>query len=194
MLDDDLKTILPATRNYKYAIAISPVKTPGYPDPDTASESADARIEYEVIEWNQKDERELVFDGPFYISIESKKVYLYKPEGSSDDLEMTTNIATEDLNIEFMDSHNGTPNASADGYTIWNDRFKVELVFDTNNKIKAVRFTALQPYDVTGSSSNLDAIRIYSKRVTVEIDIEQLNESPDQWIDGGNIEIDIEDK
>lgn len=189
LLEDDNTTILQATRNYKYVINIASVSSEGYPDPGTAAQADDSRLEVEIIDWNLKDENELGFDGPFFISIESKHIYLYDLAGSTRSVSFTTNIATDDLTMEFIDSGNGT---QVDGsYSIANDRFKVEFVFDEQNKIKALLITALGDFDPNDQSRNLQDLKIYSKRVVMQITLEQIHEDPTQWIDGGEKDIDL---
>ncbi|MCD7933696.1 MAG: hypothetical protein LUH15_21465 [Tannerellaceae bacterium] len=190
-LDDvDLYKILQITRNYKYQVVIGHVYSPGYPDPDTASEAYDSRMDLDVIDWNMEYENELVFDGPHYISLQRKQVYLYKPAGSYSTLTMTTNIDPTGLVMEFGSDKNGP--MSQDGqYHIRNDRFEVEMLFDQNGKVEGLLFTALQEYNTTDIQSNLDILVISSNRMKLEIKIEQINESPTQWIDGGNIPVDV---
>ncbi|MCD7978709.1 MAG: hypothetical protein LUG51_16795 [Tannerellaceae bacterium] len=188
--EDGNNTILQATRNFKYLVNISAVNGPGYEDPDIASEEFDSRMTVNVIDWNMKEDHELVFDGPHYISLESKYVYLFKPAGSKNTLSMTTNIETGKIQMEFMDSGNGAM-VEVDNLTIQNDRFKVEILLDSNEEIYALRFTALQEYDPDVKSHNFQDVRLYSNRMEFVITIEQLDESPNEWIDGGNKETTI---
>ncbi len=189
--DEDPETILQVTRNYKYQVIISTVSSEGYTDPGTASEAFDSRMKLVVIDWNMQNENELAFDGPHFVSLEDKQVYLYRSAGSTRELSMTTNVPKEELVMDFTEVNEQTDNGpvyrSGDGFSIWNNRFKAEIVFDTNGEIKALRFTALGDYDTVNPNRNLQNLQISSCRMKLVVEIEQVNEHPSDWIDGGNI-------
>ncbi|MCC8174057.1 MAG: hypothetical protein LIO65_06700 [Odoribacter sp.] len=188
-LDDNLTDVLQLTRNFKYIISINSVSSPGHPDPGTASEEYDTRLIVDIIEWNLIEEKEIVFDGPYYISTETKWVYLYQPAGSTVEKSFSTNLKLEDLTMEFIDSGKGTQQNGTN--LIRNDRFEVEFILDGENNIKAIKYTALQDYDRQNPDNNIQVLKIHHNRIEMEITIEQLDESPTHWIDGGNTGVEI---
>ncbi len=190
-LNDDLDDYCPVMRNYKYIISITDVLSEGFPDPGTASEAFDTRLKVKVIDWNQKDENEIVFYGPDYISVESKIVYVHRPAGSFYTLNMSTSLDKENLWLEFADSGNGT--AVDEGkWIMYNDRFRVEIVFDeSGEKVKELLVTALGDYDPDNASHNTQVFYVQSKHIRMEITIHQLNEVPTDWIDGGEVDVTV---
>ncbi len=62
-------TWLSVLRNFSYNITVVEVGGAGYPDPDTALRSAPINMEANILEWNEREMENIVFDGVFYLSV-----------------------------------------------------------------------------------------------------------------------------
>ncbi len=67
---NDVKDIwLSVLRNFSYNVAIVEVNGAGYDEPEVALKSAPINMEANVLEWDERDMGEIVFDGVFYLSV-----------------------------------------------------------------------------------------------------------------------------
>lgn len=60
---------LDVLRNFSYNVSIVEVSGSGFPDPDTALKSAPINMEAIILEWDEGEMGEIVFDGVFYLSV-----------------------------------------------------------------------------------------------------------------------------
>lgn len=65
---------LSVTRNFSYNITITDVSGSGFPAPGIALTSAPVNMEANILEWNESDMGEIVFDGTFYLSVSRDKL------------------------------------------------------------------------------------------------------------------------
>lgn len=70
---DDYLSIL---RNFTYNVTITSVSGPGYKDPDIALKSAPVGIESSVINWNDGEMDQVIFDGTSYLSVNKHELVL----------------------------------------------------------------------------------------------------------------------
>ncbi|MCC8155006.1 MAG: hypothetical protein LIP01_12905 [Tannerellaceae bacterium] len=56
-------------RNFTYNVVITEVSGSGFPEPEIAVKSVPINMEANILEWNESDMGEIVFDGTFYLSV-----------------------------------------------------------------------------------------------------------------------------
>lgn len=66
-------------RNHQYRVQITDVKGPGFDDPETAFQSRPVNIEASVVEWNDGDINDIVFDGQYLLGV-SQSDFLFSKE------------------------------------------------------------------------------------------------------------------
>lgn len=190
--ENDEIPVVPILRNTKYQIVIEEVTSEGFPDENIASEEFDARMKYSVVPW-QEDSQEVIFDGPYYVSLESRYANLARTKGFRVQLDFTTNIPEEDLTMTLENiSDYGTNTNITDG--LENDRFRVEYVRDADNKLSGILFTTQDVYDKDDPHDNQQVLTIEDtrrKRIKVNVYIKQLDRSPADWVDGGGVPSEI---
>ncbi len=82
-------------RNHKYMFHITKVAGPGYPDKETAYQSEPFNIEAEVLEWNDADMNEIIFNGQYYVSFSGKEMH-FDPWGdalNTHEITVKTNVS-----------------------------------------------------------------------------------------------------
>ncbi len=89
---------LDVLRNHQYIFSINKVSGAGFDDPDTAFESAPVNIEANVLEWNDAQMSEIVFDGQHFLAVTPGEFSFYKDAITSDEgdnrLTIHTDVAT----------------------------------------------------------------------------------------------------
>ena len=75
---------------------------------------------------------------------------------------------------------------------IQNNRFKVELIDDTDGYPISLRVTALRDFDKTTSTANTDTIVLLSGRIRLEIQIFRYDKGMNDWELDDDIDIDLE--
>lgn len=171
---------LKVTRNRKYILLVTNVNGDGYDTLDEAKEGEDANMDYEVIEWNQNSDSDIIIDGSKYISINKEdEVIVGRLSGSTVERVFTTNYDTSNIEMRFStsDSWNTTGSISS-------SRFQVDVV---NSTYTCFKVTALQDYGTDDNPATL-YVRIGS-RVSFTLTIRQVQTD---WNDGGEIGIDLE--
>ncbi len=199
----DYKTTM---RNTKYIFVINSVSGPGYPDPETASESEPININVNIYDWNISNETEAGFDGTYYVSLQSKKVDLNRTKGSYKNLSATSNADTASFIIDFKSETNGkqvdafridqvitgedttTTRVNLNG--IQNDRFRFEMFANEEGKMNQLKVTSLGTFSTTNANANADTVVMQVGSIRFEIAIAQHNSDTSDWDDGGNIDFD----
>jgi len=187
--ENDRSYLLDVMRNHKYIIEVTGVNGAGWETPDEAAGSASVNMDYNVIDWNDSRDENIIIDGPDYLSVERRSVTLYKEAGSSKGLTMSTNVPVEKINMAFAQNE-GTPVVNSNNVTIGtqNAHYKAELIFDENDTITNLQITALQPYDA-GYASEILTLTV--GRIEFSVTIRRVNSPETGWDNGGNEDIDF---
>jgi hypothetical protein len=95
----------PIVRNTKFVFSVSRVNGPGLPSVEDAKDAEDQNIDYEVIQWDEWNQGDIVTWGSYWLSVgksrnenakgtagEMKNAYLYRNKGSDDEIAFSTNI------------------------------------------------------------------------------------------------------
>ncbi|NDV84930.1 DUF4906 domain-containing protein [Bacteroides sp. 51] len=86
------KTFFDVLRNHRYVFNITKVSGPGYDDPDIAFESLPVNIEAEVLEWNDGQGGDVIFDGQYYLSIKPEMVFNFQKDADADVVRVRTDV------------------------------------------------------------------------------------------------------
>ncbi len=178
-------------RNHLYQFSISGVTGPGFGDVQTAYSSQSMNMTVTINDWNATDMAEIFLDGTLWVMLgrsvnqpnDNREAVLFRPAGSSDSMEMRTNIPLDQFTLA-LDGGGALPDPT-NPKVIQNDRFNVELRSDSTG-IHFI-FTALKAYEGT-ASDNPSTLTVTTGRIRFEIVIRQLDSDPGDWIDGGNID------
>jgi hypothetical protein len=169
-------------RNWKYVLLVTKVNGDGYPSLEDAKDGEDLNMGYEVIEWNGNEDDNIQIIGSKYVANYASAVELYRPAGSEKKFVVRTNFTLDDFELAL---DNGGDFPIEDNMTeIENERFNVTITAAGANEI-LFTVTARHDYaDVTGNPSilNVTVGRILGFTTTIT----QTNETPVDWIDGGN--------
>lgn len=178
--------VLPVTRNHKYTVIVTNVNGDGYDDLESAKESEDVNMDYEIIEWNQNIDGEIHIDGPYYFALSARNATLYRPSGSTTELIFSTNVNMNDILMRY-----GSADNWVSGSIDTHPRFAVEVVTATNNdgsQYNAFRITAKQEY---GTDNNPATLMVKVGRIAFNITMKQVNDSPNDWDYGSNYDKEI---
>ncbi len=86
------KDYLPLLRNHQYRVHITDIKGPGFDDTETALQSRPVNIEASIVEWDDGDITNIVFDGQYLLGV-SQREFLFTKE------KRTTASKDNDLHI-----------------------------------------------------------------------------------------------
>lgn len=172
-------------RNAKFIIVVTGVHGDGYPTIDDAKEAEDLNVEYDVIEWNEWEDADIIVDGPYWFSIPSKSVLMPRDSGKTAELRFSTNIPVEDVLLRLADTDEGTAVLDA------HPRFKVEVVQATDadgNPYNCFRVTNKLDY---GTDDNPATIVVTAGRIRFTLTVAQLDRSDGDWEWGGDTDFDF---
>ena len=82
-------------RNWSYNVVVTEVSGSGYDDPDVALKSAPINMEAQVIDWNDRDMGEIVFDGMFYLSVSQDEFEFQRNEVKAEQEDNIVYIKTD---------------------------------------------------------------------------------------------------
>jgi hypothetical protein len=195
-------------RNTKFVFRITNVNGKGYPSLEDAKQGEDLNMEYDVIEWNEWEEGDIVMVEGMWISVgksrneearsggQMKTASLWRNVTSTDQIDFTTNIDFTELELllddgvvdEDLTDETLVVNGTITG-KIANDYYEVYLVKGRSETVDgevkthgSLVFVAKQLYaDRTPS-----VLTINSDLIKYSINIVQRNSSPQDWIDGGD--------
>ena len=184
---------LPVKRNNKFIIIVTKVNGDGYATWEEARDAEEVNMDYDVIVWDESHDESIIIDGSQYIMMQrsandnsvGRTATLYRATGSADSIAFNTNIPLETFEMQ-LDNGGGFPDLS-DKTLIENARFRAEI--KTVDGINYFKFNALQNYGVTNNPSTLT---VTTGRIKFEITINQINFDPNDWIDGGEYEIELD--
>lgn len=182
-------------RNHKYTFNITGVSNSGYDKPDDAATGVPINIEIQVIDWTNVDNN-VDFDKENWFSTETKNIAMPRNKNSVRSINVETDVKFGSLwTLSFGFDNNGVTvpvkivNGAMTG-VIENDRYKVEvkLTSEVPNTKATLSVTVKHDYSdapVTPASRN-EKLVIKVKNLNVNINITQLDISPDDWGNGGN--------
>lgn len=180
---------LQVKRNWKYVLIVTKVNGDGYPTLETAKDGEDLNMEYQVIPWNGNEDDDIQVIGSKYIANYPRAVELYRPATSVKKFVMMSNFAIGDFELE-LDNGGDLPDP-ADKTEIENARFNVKLNAGANPEEFEFTVTTLLDYD-PAAADNPSVLKVtVGGIVWFEVIISQANETPVDWIDGGNQDNDL---
>lgn len=185
-------------RNHKYIFNITNVAGSGYDNPDDAATGVPINITIQVIDWTDVNNN-VDFDRENWFSAEKKNIVLSRNADSVRSIHVETDVAFGSFwTLNFQTDHNGaaTPVQIADGVTVAtmeNDRYKVELnrTADVPHTKVTLSVTAKQAYNSipVPPASRDEVLVIKVKNLQVYIHITQTDHSPDDWGNGGDLNV-----
>lgn len=173
--------LLQVTRNNKYTLIITNVNGDGFGSLAEAKEAEDVNMDYDVIDWDENYDGEIIIDGTSFFAITSKTVTLYRPIGSSADVGFSTNVPLDNILMSYSESETGVS-----GTIDTHPRFTVEIVTvteDDGSRYNAFRVTAKEEY---GADDNPAVLYVTAGRIRFTLTMTQVDESPDDWDYGNN--------
>lgn len=178
------------TRNNKYLIVITGVYGDGWSDIDDAKDADDVNMEYDVIDWNENEDGEIIVDGTKYFYRSASEVHLGFEQNSTAQMVYRTNYSASDIKMTFTSGGTGVAGP------VSNDRFKAENmtidpdgIASSGDEYTCFRFTALKPY--AADSDNPSVLYVTAGRIAFSITVKQLDREPGKWDDGGNDNADL---
>ena len=187
-------------RNHKYTFNITDVAGCGYDTPDEAATGVPINITIQVIDWTDVNNN-VDFDHENWFSAETKDIALPRNAHSVRSINVETDVAFGSFwTLSFNTDNNGTvaPVQIADGATIAtieNDRYKIELnrTAESPNTKVTLGVTAKLPYSSAPAApaSRDEVLVIKAKNLRIYIHITQVDKSPDDWGNGGDLNTDI---
>lgn len=177
-------------RNHQYIFNIKTVGGSGYDTPDDAALGVPVNMYIEVLDWVNEVEY-TDFDMQNYFYSETKSVRLSRDAQSVQSIAVESDVEATRWEMSFDTANNGTPVLSADGNTLSNDRYRVEKAADG----KSLTFTSLKIYnDVTSPQTLDETLYLKVRNLKITYRITQADSSPDDWGNGGDLEVVIEAK
>ena len=96
--------LIDVLRNYQYIFNITKVGSYGYNSADEASKGTSANITTEVIEWNQSEHNDIVFDGTNYFSVEKKELTIKGDANIEGALSVASSIPSSEWEMKWANS------------------------------------------------------------------------------------------
>jgi hypothetical protein len=183
-------------RNHLYRFDIGRVSGAGLQTPEDAYNSFAMNMVVNIEDWNITDTGEIIFDGPYHVMLQNSRnedrsdrmAILYREKGSTDRIVFTTgdNLSNSDF---VMVEENGWRFPDPDNRTtIVNDRFSVEIKED--NGVRYFEFKTLLPFSATATDNPSFLTVKVKERIQFVITIQQKDADPNDWNNGGNIDLD----
>ncbi len=200
-------------RNHKYQFKITSVNGNGYENPNDAKNGSDMNMTYQVIEWAQWDDLEIIMVEGTWISIGksrneelSKVASLYRNAGSTDEIEFVTNLSLDKYKMTLPGGAAVTPESEGATQAEWtaqgivskvaNSLFTVTLVTNGTPTVNSNRetvyygkyiFEAKLPY----AASNTSKLSVVADLIKFNLDIQQRDATPDDWENGPDTDVDL---
>lgn len=189
-------------RNHHYVFSITSVAASGYDTPRDAAEGKPINIAVTVFDW-MNELHEIVNDGQHYFNTSSKYITLPRNANSERSIEVASDVDVAEWKMYFKDTNNGetTPQtwfkdkqnndsiaATADA-TLENSRYKVTKTADKITVEVLKKYSELPAAPSTESRD--DVLVLIVKNLRIYIHITQVDKSPDDWGNGGDMNTDI---
>lgn len=107
MTKDDSQIYLDVLRNHKYIFNITKVSGSGEENPETAFKSVPVNIEAEVLEWNEVDGGDIIFDGQNYLSITPEMLFEFMGNAETKSVKVKTDVADGFKIIKITEDNDG---------------------------------------------------------------------------------------
>lgn len=165
-------------RNHCYRVSIASVGGDGEATPDDAYRSINVTLNAEIVQWADQSQ-DIIFDGVDWVYIEKKSLMLPGAADVRGYLSMGSSVESADWEMSF------------DGGVTWTKDAKL-----ANADFEVTKPTVADGGSLTLRTLNTLAegnirsakLNIRIKRLKFEINIRQVPDVPDNWLDGGEID------
>lgn len=174
------------TRNNKYLIVVKNVHGDGWGSIEEAKDADDVNVDYDVIDWDENGDGDIMIDGPKYLYRGASEVKLGHLQNSTEEVVFRTNFDLSDFTMKF-----GTTGTEGTTSAV-NDRFKAEIVTvnaGQADEYTCFRFTALKDYGA--DADNPSTLYVKVGRLTFKFTVTQDERKPGNWDDEGNQDVDF---
>lgn len=163
-------------RNHRYEASITSVSGDGEPTPEEAYKSRRVNISATVLGWNDWSQ-DVIFDGVDHVYIERKTILLPGNVGQTGTIGIEGNVEP----AEWQMSLDGADFSMTK--TISNADFKVTKPDAKEGSLLIKTRTQL----ADGAATKTATLRVKMHRLNFEIRIEQSPDTPEDWVEGGEI-------
>lgn len=187
-------------RNHRFIVKITSVGSVGEPTPDEAYKSVKSSISAGVIDWVDEN-RDIVFDGESWVSIETKHVEFADGAGIQTLVLLNSNVPPSMWKMKLEGAPDDNPFVST-YFSVEkpDDKPASEVVQGGYLVIKTLKdlpeFTGTKPdpdkpgftipdHNSTRSTPRHDTLVITISRLEIRVKITQYPYSPNEWTDGG---------
>lgn len=198
--DATTKKLTDLLRNHNYLFNITNVSGSGYNTPDDAATGVPINITIQVIDWTDVNNN-IDFDRENWFSAKTKKITLPRDANSVATINVESDVAFGDFwTLEFNTNNNGTTlpvqvTEGASTATIENNRYKITLNHITNiphTKATLSVMTKLPYSNIPIAPASRDEVLVIKvKNLRVNFNVTQIDRSPDDWGNGGDLNTDL---
>ncbi|MCD8184196.1 MAG: hypothetical protein LUE99_15180 [Bacteroides sp.] len=178
--DADHKTYADVLRNHKYLFSIERITDPGYDTPDEAFEGESMNIFAKLHQWAD-DTEHVDFNHENYFYSETKSITLYRNAQAARTISVQSDVPVADWEMSFADGTKATASPLANAY------------YSVAKTASTLTFTALKAYSAVIADGKLpeETFTLKAGRLEMEYKITQLDVSPNDWSNGGNLNNDF---
>lgn len=198
--DPSAAVFMDVLRNHRFIVKITSVGSVGEPTPDEAYKSVKSSISAGVIDWVDEN-RDIVFDGENWVSIETKHVEFADGAGIQTLVLLNSNVPPSMWKMKLEGAPDDNPFVST-YFSVEkpDDKPASEVVQGGYLVIKTLKdlpeFTGTKPDpdkpgvtipdpNSTRSTPRHDTLVITISRLEIRVKITQYPYSPNEWTDGG---------
>lgn len=166
--------ILNALRNHLYQFNISKVSGFGYTDVETAYKSLSMNMQVDILDWDESEMGDVIFDGQNYFSISKSEVEFSPMGNESETIIIKTNVKT----IEMWEERDGGEHmemklGGTTTYTNDDMGYKYTLTTVTAGSVYNLKIEATK-HNVSNTVPNrLDKWRIKANRLNAKFEVDQ---------------------
>ena len=104
--------LIDVLRNNQYIFNVTKVDSYGYSTADEASKGTSANITVEIMEWNQSEHNDIIFDGTNYFSVEKKELTIKGDANIEGTLSAESSIPSSEWEMKWADKGTFSKEAS----------------------------------------------------------------------------------
>lgn len=171
IMENNTQVYLDVLRNHKYIFNITKVSGPGHDDSETAFKSVPTNIEAEVLEWNEVDGGDIIFDGQNYLSISPEMLFEFMRDADTKNVKVKTNVSEGFQIIKITEKNNGTEIDNTGWLTI---NKNLNTYYGTGETSETIEISVSQ----NSGSDREGYIYIKAGRLEAKLIIKQSNISP----------------
>lgn len=166
--------ILDALRNHLYQFNISKVSGYGYADVETAYRSLSMNMQVDILDWDESEMEDVIFDGQNYFSISKSKVE-FSPMGKESE---TVTIKTNVKSLEMWEERDGGEHlemklGGTTTYTNADMGYVYTLTTVTSGSVYNLKVEAIK-HNVSNTVPNrLDKWKIKANRLNAKFEVDQ---------------------